>query len=215
MYAAMKGHADIVKALLDKEANVNIKDRFYFTALTWAEDTGQTEIVRLFKKPAVNEDRQVQINKRHDKRQDKKKEEKRNDKSNFPKELKEFREEFKKEYKELKELNINDAEVFLRLGEKYNNLPFLEKAAKLDPDNAKANYALGIHYYYAGQYIFAADRLYKAGLLYIKKGDREKALEIYSFFTENVNPFLKIADSKEIKDNFLKKLYPAKFGLIK
>ena len=45
-----------------------------------------------------------------------------------------------------------------------------------------------------------ADHFYKAGLLYLKQGDREGALEIYEG--------LKLTKSKKLEESLFKQLYP-------
>ena len=46
MTASLKGHTEIVKALLDKGADVNAKSKDGVTALMWASQDGHTEIVK-------------------------------------------------------------------------------------------------------------------------------------------------------------------------
>lgn len=53
--AAQEGNADIVKVLLQKGADVNIKDVNGDTALVWAEKNNYNEIAQLFKQAGVKE----------------------------------------------------------------------------------------------------------------------------------------------------------------
>ena len=47
MYATEKNHIDIVEALVNKGAKINIRDKYRRTALSMAKEKYNTEIVRL------------------------------------------------------------------------------------------------------------------------------------------------------------------------
>jgi len=47
MLAAANGHTETVKLLLDRRANINVRDNEGKTALEWARERGHTEIVEL------------------------------------------------------------------------------------------------------------------------------------------------------------------------
>ncbi|MGC9057946.1 MAG: ankyrin repeat domain-containing protein, partial [Candidatus Micrarchaeia archaeon] len=47
MYAARDGRTEIVKSLLEKDIDVNAKDKWGWTALMYAARDGRTEIVKL------------------------------------------------------------------------------------------------------------------------------------------------------------------------
>jgi hypothetical protein len=55
MGAAMNGHAEIVRILLDEGAEVNIKDKYGSTALMAAARYGHKEIVNLLKQAGAKE----------------------------------------------------------------------------------------------------------------------------------------------------------------
>jgi len=55
MIAARDGYADIVKLLLEKEADINIKDVNGKTVLQWAEKNNHSEIIKLLKEAGVKE----------------------------------------------------------------------------------------------------------------------------------------------------------------
>ncbi len=46
MYAATKGHIDIVKALIDRGVDINVKDKDNDTALIIAKKNGYNDIVQ-------------------------------------------------------------------------------------------------------------------------------------------------------------------------
>ena len=48
--AAMKGHTDVVKLLVENDADVNIKTLDNRTALSYAKDEGYPEVVYALKK---------------------------------------------------------------------------------------------------------------------------------------------------------------------
>lgn len=49
MLAAREGHPDIVRILVDKGADINIKDKNGRTALMWAIENGHSDVVQVFK----------------------------------------------------------------------------------------------------------------------------------------------------------------------
>ena len=75
-----------------------------------------------------------------------------------------------------------------------------KKAISINPDFAEAHLNLGITYYINKMNDASADYLYKAGLLYLKQGDREGALKMYEV--------LKLTKSEELEKALYKKLYP-------
>ena len=90
------------------------------------------------------------------------------------------------EYKKALAITPNDAEIQNNLGAVYLNqrieseaLSACLKAIALDPDLPAAHYNLGIIYERKGQKAAAADYFYKAGLLYLKEGDREWAIKAH------------------------------------
>jgi tetratricopeptide (TPR) repeat protein len=75
-----------------------------------------------------------------------------------------------------------------------------KKAISLDPNHAAAHYNLGHVYCIKKMYSIGADHLYKAGLLFLKQGKRERALKSYEV--------LKIIKAKKLEKALYKKLYP-------
>ena len=55
MYASNKGHIDIVRALLEAGANVNLRNMDLKTALTMAKEIGRTKIVELLEAAGATE----------------------------------------------------------------------------------------------------------------------------------------------------------------
>jgi tetratricopeptide (TPR) repeat protein len=75
-----------------------------------------------------------------------------------------------------------------------------KKAIEINPDHVGAYYNLGVVYYINKMNYASADHFYKAGLLYLKQGDREGALNAY----EGLKP----TKSEELEKALYKKLYP-------
>lgn len=55
MMASQEGYTEIVKILIDNEADVNIKTEDGWTALMMASKYGHTDIVKLLKKAGAKE----------------------------------------------------------------------------------------------------------------------------------------------------------------
>jgi tetratricopeptide (TPR) repeat protein len=75
-----------------------------------------------------------------------------------------------------------------------------KKAVAISPDLPPANYNLGHYYFRKGSNSLAADYLHKAGLLFLKQGNREWALRAYKV--------LKLTNSKELEQSLFEKLHP-------
>ena len=54
MWAAGKGHVEVVRLLLAHHANVDARDRRGQTALVWATTARKTEVVELLKKAGAS-----------------------------------------------------------------------------------------------------------------------------------------------------------------
>ena len=77
-----------------------------------------------------------------------------------------------------------------------------KKAVDINPDLTVTHYNLGVVYLVNGLDPMAADYFYKAGLMYLRKGDREGATKAYNG--------LKRTTSKKLEQSLHKKLYPGK-----
>jgi tetratricopeptide (TPR) repeat protein len=76
-----------------------------------------------------------------------------------------------------------------------------KKAIKINPNDALAHFNLGATYVNNKMESVGAEYLYKAGLLYLKQGNREEALNIY----EALKRFI---TSEELEKALFKQLYP-------
>jgi cephalosporin hydroxylase len=76
------------------------------------------------------------------------------------------------------------------------------KAVAINPNDANAHYNLGSAYVEKGEELnpLAADYLYKAGLLFLKQGNKEGALKAFKD--------LELTNSKEQEQDLYKKLHP-------
>jgi tetratricopeptide (TPR) repeat protein len=77
-----------------------------------------------------------------------------------------------------------------------------KKALAIDPDYAGAHYNLGLVYGGKGFFPLAADHFYRAGLLFLKKGNGGGALKAFES--------LKRTKSKELEETLFEKLYSQK-----
>ena len=109
-------------------------------------------------------------------------------------------------YKKTIELDPNFKNVYFFLGNAYFDKGMQEdaireykKAITVDPDNGMPHLYLGAVYLEESQESLAADHFYQAGLLFLKQGDREKALMAYEL--------LKEVNSKEQEQKLYEKLY--------
>ncbi|KPJ58105.1 MAG: hypothetical protein AMJ42_03915 [Deltaproteobacteria bacterium DG_8] len=111
------------------------------------------------------------------------------------------------EYKKALAINPNFAEAHNNLGNAYDRkgrldeaLSEYKKAVTINPDLPPANYNLGRTYYKKGLKSLAANHYYKAGLLFLKQGNKVWALRAYKG--------LKQTNSKELEKTLFEKLYP-------
>ncbi len=109
-------------------------------------------------------------------------------------------------YKKTIELDPNFTNVYFFLGNAYFDQGMQEdaigeykKAITVNPGNGMAHLYLGAVYLEKGLESLAADPFYRAGLLFLKQGDREKALMAYEL--------LKEVNSKEQEQKLYEKLY--------
>jgi tetratricopeptide (TPR) repeat protein len=112
------------------------------------------------------------------------------------------------EFKKVIAINPNYKFVHYNLGVSYSKkgmkdeaIAEYKKAIEINPDDAFAHYNLGIHYGIKGKYVVAADHYYQAGLLCLKQGKREKALEAYQALK-------KYTKSEKLQKSLFKQLYP-------
>jgi tetratricopeptide (TPR) repeat protein len=111
------------------------------------------------------------------------------------------------EFKQALTINPNYAEAHNNLGNVYDKKGMLDealseykKAVTINPDLPPANYNLGLSYSRKGLNYLAAEHLHKAGLLFLKQGNREWALRAYED--------LKLTNSKELEQKMYEKLHP-------
>jgi tetratricopeptide (TPR) repeat protein len=111
------------------------------------------------------------------------------------------------EYKKAIAINPDLAEPHVDLGIAYGKKGMLDesiaeskKVIAINPNDADAHHNLGVAYWEKGNLSLSADYFYKAGLLYLKQGNREKALRSYED--------LKLTNSKELEQALFEKLYP-------
>ena len=109
-------------------------------------------------------------------------------------------------YKKTIELDPNFTNVYFFLGNAYFDKGMQEdaireykKAITVNPGNGMAHLYLGAVYLEKGLESLAADHFYRAGLLFLKQGDREKALMAYEL--------LKEVNSKEQEQKLYEKLF--------
>lgn len=109
-------------------------------------------------------------------------------------------------YKKTIELDPDFTNVYFFLGNAYFDKGMQEeaireykKAITVSPGNGMAHLYLGAVYLEKGLESLAADHFYRAGLLFIKQSDREKALMAYEL--------LKEVNSKEQEQKLYEKLY--------
>ena len=80
-----------------------------------------------------------------------------------------------------------------------------KKAIGIDHKHASSYYNIGCIYEKKGVQSKADDFYYKAGLLYLKEGDRDKAIK--------ANESMNDVTSKELKKSLFDKIYPGKKGM--
>lgn len=111
------------------------------------------------------------------------------------------------EYKKTLALRPQAAAVHAKLGSAYLKKGMLDeasyaskKALSIDPNNALAHFTLGYIYNKKGNNAVADDHLYRAGILYLRRGDVEGTVQAYEC--------LKRTNSKELERKLYEKLYP-------
>lgn len=111
------------------------------------------------------------------------------------------------EYKKALALRPQSAAVHAKLGSAYLQKGMVDeagyaskKALAIDPNDALAHFTLGSVYYKKGNNAVADDHLYRAGILYLNRGDVEGTVQAYEC--------LKRTDSKELEHKLYEKLYP-------
>lgn len=110
-------------------------------------------------------------------------------------------------YKKAIIIDIDHTKARFNLGLSYLKKGMLDAAISehkevisLDPNDADAHFNLGTAYGIKGLYTLEANHLYEAGLIYLKQGDWESALEAYEG--------LKLIKIKEPAQALLEQLYP-------
>ena len=111
------------------------------------------------------------------------------------------------EYKKVISISPNFIFAHYNLGVAYHKkgmtdeaIGAYKKAIGIGPNYASAHLNLGMEYYIKKLGYVGADHLYKAGLIYLKQGDREGALKAYEV--------LKIIKAEELQKALFKQLYP-------
>jgi tetratricopeptide (TPR) repeat protein len=112
-------------------------------------------------------------------------------------------------FKNATALNPQDSDVHYSLGEALfekkktkEAISEYEKVLSLNPSHADAHHGLGTIYLKKGAPQKAAEHFYKAGLLFLKQGNKEGALKAYEG--------LKKTNAKELEESLYEKLYPEK-----
>ena len=120
---------------------------------------------------------------------------------------KEMLDEAISEFKQALTINPNYAEAHNNLGNVYDKkgmvdeaLSEYKKAVIISPDLPPANYNLGRSYFNKGLNSLAAEHLHKAGVFFLKQGNREWALRAHRV--------LKQTKSKELEQSLFEKLHP-------
>jgi len=110
-------------------------------------------------------------------------------------------------FKQTLTINPNYAEAHNNLGTVYDKkgmvdeaLSEYKKAVIITPDLPPANYNLGHSYFKKGLNSLAAEHLHKAGVLFLKQGNRKWALRAHGV--------LKQTKSKELEQSLFEKLHP-------
>ena len=75
--------------------------------------------------------------------------------------------------------HIGQGDVYLKKEDIGSALSEYQKGLALEPDHAEAHLALGLIFQKKGENSVAAQHFYKAGLLFIKEGNRKNALTAY------------------------------------
>jgi len=111
------------------------------------------------------------------------------------------------EYKKAIAIEPNIVVVHYNLGNAYHRKGMLDKAISeykkaiaIEPSDASAHYNLGITYGMKGFDSLSADYFYRAGLLYLKQGDKEDVLRSYRHW--------KRIKTEKLEKDLYKKPYP-------